>query len=98
VRRHRQVTADDAERAEALFGWLRDQGVLWAEAERIVAEELCVDISTWRRWRARLRHNDRAWFGPRAHTKRLPRRSWITNSDPPLGPAELLTALERLLR
>jgi hypothetical protein len=97
IRRHRRVTLDDMEQAEALFGQLRERGELWADAERIVAEELNISPSTWRRWRARIRHRNGTdtedkWFGPRPAPKS--RRS---NTPPDMTTAELLAALRSLL-
>jgi hypothetical protein len=81
----------------ALFDQLLAQGEDWADAEQTVAEHLRIERSTCRRWRARWRAGERGWFGPRHHEPRKPRRSWISNDTPP-DPAELLAALELLLR
>jgi hypothetical protein len=93
VRRHRQLTADDARAAEALFRQLLDQGELWAEAERIVAEHLGIDVSTWRRWRVHIRRKDWAWFGPPMEPARRKRGS----NDATPDMAEVMAALTSLL-
>jgi hypothetical protein len=64
VRRHRQVTLDEVRQAMELFEQLRAQGEDWADVEQTVAEHLCIERSTCRRWRARWRAGDMAWFGP----------------------------------